>query len=103
MQLLQSLIAVGGALVFDVSWVVLQNFLTEMALVDVHIDFCGADVLVPEHCLYCPEVGSALQKLCGEAMAEGVGADVLADARFLGIILDIDKQGYAAEVLAATK
>ena len=68
---------------------VLQNLLSEVALVDVHIDFRGADVLVAEHCLNGPQIGSAFQKLCSEAVPESVGTDVLLDASFFRVILNI--------------
>ena len=36
-------------LLLDVPRVVLQNFLPQVALVDVHVNLCRADVFVPEH------------------------------------------------------
>ena len=86
---------------FYVSRVVLQDFLPQVALVDVHVNLGCADVFVSEHRLDGSKICSSFQELRGKAVAEGVGADVLLDARLLGIRLDIDEEGYSAEVLAA--
>ena len=74
-----------------------------MALVDVHVDLRRADVFVSEHRLDGPQIGTALQELRGEAVAEGVRTDALLDTRLLGIRLDIDEERDAAEVLAASQ
>ena len=88
---------------FYVPRMMLQNFLPEMALVDMHVDFGGTDVLVSQHSLYGTQVCTTLQELCRKAMAEGVRANVLANACLLGIILDIDKERDAAQVLSSTQ
>jgi len=80
-----------------------EDFLPEVSLVNVHVNLGCANIFMSEHRLDGPQVGSALQKLCGEAMAEGVGADVLADACLLGILFDIDEERYAAQVFAAAE
>ena len=49
-----------------------EYLLTEMLTVDVHIYFRSAYLLVSKHFLNDSQVGSAFQKMCGEAMAEGV-------------------------------
>ena len=46
--------------VLDVAGVVLQNFLAQVAAVQVQIDLCGANVFVAEHGLYGTEVGTSL-------------------------------------------
>ena len=82
--------------VLDVAGVVLQNFLAQVAAVQMHIDFCGANVFVAEHGLYGTEVGAPLQQMGGKAVAEGVGTDVLGDAGPLCVIFDEDKEADAA-------
>ena len=67
----------------------LEDFLSEVALVDVHVDFCSADVLVSEHGLDGSQISPSLQELRGETVAEGVWADVFPDARLLGILFNI--------------
>ena len=81
----------------------LQDFLSEVALVDVHIDFGCADVFVPEHGLDGSQICPSFQKLRGKTVAESVRADVFPYSRFLGILFNIDEEGYPAEVFASTK
>ena len=82
--------------VLDVAGVVLQNFLSQVAAVQMHVDFCGAYVFVAEHGLYATEVGASLQQMGGKAVAEGVGTDVFGDAGPLCVFLDEDKEADAA-------
>lgn len=77
--------------VLDVAGMVLQDFLAQMAAVQMHVDFGGADVFVAEHGLDGAEVGSALEQMGGKAVAEGVGADVFGDAGLFCVFLDEDK------------
>ena len=77
--------------VLDVAGMVLQDFLAQMAAVQMHVDFGGADVFVAEHGLDGAEVASALEQMGGKAVAEGVGADVLGDAGTAGVFLYEDK------------
>ena len=81
----------------------LQNLLSEVALVDVHIDFGCADIFVSEHGLDGSQVGPSLQELRGKTVAEGVWADVLLDSRLLGILFNIYEERYPAEVFASPK
>lgn len=67
----------------------LEDFLSEVALVDVHVYLCSADVLVSEHGLDGSQISPSLQELRGETVAEGVWADVFPDARLLGILFNI--------------
>ena len=87
--------------VLDVAGVVLQNFLAQVAAVQMHIDFCGANVFVAEHGLYGTEVGAPLQQMGGKAVAEGVGTDVFGDAGPLCVFLDEDKEADAAQMAAS--
>ena len=52
---------------------------------DVGVDLCGADVAVAEHALNATQVGAVHQQVGREAVAHGVGADVLGDASEAGI------------------
>ena len=87
--------------VLDVAGVVLQNFLSQVAAVQMHIDLCGANVFVAEHGLYGAEVGAPLQQMGGKAVAEGVGADVFGDAGPLCVFLYEDKEADAAQMAAS--
>ena len=87
--------------VLDVAGVVLQNFLAQVAAVQMHIDFCGAYVFVAEHGLYATEVGTSLQQMGGKTVAEGVGTDVFGDAGPLCVFLDEDKEADAAQMAAS--
>ncbi len=61
----------------------------------------GAYRLMAQHGLNGTQVGTALQEVGGKAVAEGMGADILLDAGTLGIVLDIDKEGDAAQLGAS--
>ena len=87
--------------VLDVAGVVFQDFLTQVAAVQMHVYFCGANVFVAEHGLYGTEVGASLQQMGGKAVAEGVGADVFGDAGLFCVFLDEDKEADAAEMAAS--
>ncbi len=50
-----------------------QNFLAEPHIVEVQINLRGAYRLMPQHLLYGPEVGSALEQVGGK----GVWGDTL--------------------------
>ena len=52
----------------------------KVAGVEVGVDFGGGDVLVAEELLHLTNVGAPLQKVGGEAVAQGVGRDILGDA-----------------------
>ena len=56
-----------------------------------------------EHGLDGPQIGPSLQELRGKTVAEGVGADVLLDSRFLGILFNIYEERYPAEVFPSSK
>ena len=82
---------------------VLQDFASEVRLVDVHIYFGRADILVSEHGLDGSQVGASFQELRGKAVAEGVRADVLADAGLGGIFLYIYEERDAAQPFAPSQ
>ena len=54
--------------VLDVAGMVFQDFLAQMAAVQMHVDFGGADVFVAEHGLDGAEVGSALEQMGGKGV-----------------------------------
>ena len=81
----------------------LEDFLSEVALVDVHVNLGSADVFVSEHRLDGSQICPSFQELRGKTVPEGVRADAFPDSRFLGILFDIDEEGYSAEVFASSK
>lgn len=66
------------------------------------VDLGGGDVGVAEHGLDGAEVGAVHEEVSGEAVAEGVGGDVLGDASGFGIFFDdaFDGAGGEAAVVA---
>ena len=81
----------------------LQDFLPQVALVDVHIYLSRADVFVPKHRLNGSQISSSLQQLRGKTVTESVRADVFLDSRLLCILLNIDEERYSAEVFPSSK
>ena len=53
-------------MIHDIAWVVLNDFASEHASVNVCVYFGCSDVLVTEHTLYDSQVCSALEKVCGK-------------------------------------
>ena len=50
-----------------------EDFLAQVLTVEMEIDLCGGYALVTQQGLYTAEVGTALEQMGGEGMAEGVG------------------------------
>ncbi len=59
------------------------------------VDLGGGDIAVPQHRLNRAQVGAIHQHVGGERVAQGVGSDVLSDARCLSIFTDdsLDRAG----------
>ena len=68
--------------------VMLDDFTAECLAVKVGIDLGGGDRLVAQHHLDTAQVGAALEQVCREGMAKGVGADGLRDTGQCGVLLD---------------
>ena len=66
----------------------------------MRIDFRRAHAGMAEHLLYGKQVGTAFQKMGGEAVPEGVRTDGLGDAVFLCQVLDNQKNHLACETCA---
>ena len=49
-----------------------QNLFAETSVVEVEIYFRCGDGFVSEHLLYCTEVCSTLQEVCGKRVSESV-------------------------------
>ena len=64
--------------------------------VDVGVDFGGDYALVSEHLLDGPQVGSVLDQMCGEGVAEGVGRYLLGDAGLFALAFDHQEYHLAA-------
>ena len=52
---------------------------------DVRVDFRGRDVDVPEHGLHTPEIGPALDQVCGETMPQQMRIRARVDPRCSGV------------------
>ena len=63
---------------------VLLDGLAQVCRVEVGVDLCRKDILMPQQLLHLTYVGAAFEQVCGEGVAEGVGADVFVDAGALG-------------------
>lgn len=66
--------------VAEFAWMMLEDFVAKASGVGMEVDFRCADLLVTQHGLDGTEVGSAFEECGGEAVSEGVRADVLMDA-----------------------
>ena len=77
-------------------------FAQELA-VDVGVELGGAYAFVAKHGLYGSEVGTALEEVGGEGVAQGVGGDGTSDAGTGSKHLYGVEHGDAREVLAAAE
>lgn len=77
------------------------NF-AEMGVGDVGVNLGGGDVGVAEERLDGAKIGAIHEEVSGEAVAEGVGSDVLGDTGFTSILLDdaFDRAWGEAAVVA---
>ena len=69
----------------------------QMGVGDVGVDLGGGDVGVAEERLNGAEVSAVHEKVSGEAVAKGVGADVLGDAGEAGVFFDDAFDGAGGE------
>lgn len=67
---------------------ILEDVGAEGGGVEVDVDLSGGDGFVAEHLLDGTEIGSTLEQMGGERVAEGVGRDSLAYSGSLGQSLD---------------
>lgn len=80
-----------------------MELLAQELAVDVGVELGGAYAFVAEHGLYGTEVGTALEEVGGEGVAQGVGGDGTRDAGTGGQHLYGVEHGDAREVLAAAE
>ena len=83
------------------AWVEYEDALLPFSGVDVGVDFGGENALVSEHLLDGPQVGSVLDQMCGEGVAEGVGRYFLGDAGLFALAFDHQEYHLAAQFTAA--
>ena len=74
-----------------------QNRLSEHLFVNFSINFCRRNLFVSKHHLDRSEVGSALQQMSGESMAEGMRTDLFAYPGFCTIALHYVEHHNAAQ------
>src|SRR3712207_7463084 len=80
-----------------------EDFFTQGCGVDVGVYLGGGDVLMTQHGLNGPQVGTALEERRGETVAQGVGRNGLGDTRLYGLTLDHDEYHGAGEVVARSE
>ena len=80
---------------------VLEDFVAQAGTVDVDVDLGRGDALVAQHLLDGTQVGTALEQVGGEAVAQGVRTDDLADAGQFAQLLDDVENHLAREHRAA--
>ena len=71
-----------------IAGVVLEDFVAQAGAVDVDVDLGCGDALVTQHLLDGAQVGTALEQVGGETVAQGVGADDLAHSGQFTQLLD---------------
>lgn len=71
-----------------VAWMIRQNLFAQHLTVDFGVDFGSRYLLMSEHHLDGSQIGSALEQMGGKRMTEGMGRDLLLDARLLTVTLD---------------
>lgn len=57
-------------------------YILQLLFDNVCIYLRGADIRVTQHLLNGPQIGAVFQQVYGKGMAQGVGGDILLDARF---------------------
>ena len=80
-----------------VSRMMLNDFGAQAVDIDMGVYLGGAYVFVAEHTLYDAQVGTALEQVGSEGVAQGVGADGLLDACLLGQFGDDVEEGDTRE------
>ena len=88
-------------LFLDVVGMVGGNGVAECLAREVGVDFGGGYAFVTEHFLHSTEVGPVFDQFSGEAVAEGVRADMLVDAGGIDGVLQHDEHHLPCEVAAA--
>ena len=78
------------------------DLLAELGAVDVGVDLRRRYILVTEEELNGLQIRTALEECCGEAVTEGVGADLLVYACHLGGFAHHDEDGDAGDGLPTT-
>lgn len=76
---------------------ILRQSITQQLIGDMRVDFGSAHAGMAEHLLYGKQVGTAFQKMGGEAVPEGVRADDLGDTIFLSQVLDNQENHLSGE------
>ena len=80
-----------------VSGMVLNDFGSQAMDIDMGVDLGGRRIIKKEHTLYDAQVGTALEQVGSEGVAQGVGADGLLDACLLGQFGDDVEEGDTRE------
>ena len=75
-------------LLLHVAWVMVYDFRAQAMGIDVGVYLRGAYVFVAQHALDDAQVGTSLEQVGGEGVAQGVGADGFLDSCQLGQFFD---------------
>ena len=87
--------------VHNVAGVVMEYFLAKLRGVDVGVNLGSANILVPQHSLNGPQVGTALQQGSGKTVPQSVGRYGFGDTCLHCLPLYHDKYHGACEVMTA--
>ena len=63
----------------------------------------GGNLLMSQHCLYCPQISTALKKMGGKRMPESVWTYVFSDTGLCGQILHHIEYHYPGDWLSPTE
>ena len=77
-----------------------DNGVSQILPVKVGVYFRCGNGLVPQHFLYSPEVGSALDQMCGKGVPEGMGTHFLINSCDFQKLLNNDEHHNPAQPAA---
>lgn len=79
---------------------VLEQLPAQMRRVEMYVNLGRGYRLMAKHLLDCPEIGSTLQKMGGETMAEGMRRDRFGNPGILGQLFDYKEYHDACQPIA---
>lgn len=73
----------------------------QMGCVEMGVNLCCEDIFVAQELLYLTYVGTSLQQVCGERVAESVRADLLINASIFCCLFDDCENHHSGELRAS--